>query len=171
MVVVIPRNFAVGLKSGQAKLLLLLVSTFIPLIIVSIIHLFVEPAAPIWKMWLLFESCVFLSSICVTQMGFALFGHFAPFFNLLLVPLMLMTGRNIIPSPLLAPFYQHIGQFLPSGVPGFMQLIYIGQDLWSFMLNLLPISIMTWGITVLKTSQEKSAPVPVASGTTLSATN
>ncbi|MFU1795972.1 hypothetical protein ACM1RC_19085 [Paenibacillus azoreducens] len=41
------------------QLLLLLVSIFIPLIIVSIIHLFVEPAAPFWKMWL-FESCVFL---------------------------------------------------------------------------------------------------------------
>jgi hypothetical protein len=67
------------------QLLLLLVSIFIPLIIVSIIHLFVEPAAPFWKMWL-FECCVFLSSICVTQMGLALFGHFAPFFKSAVCP-------------------------------------------------------------------------------------
>lgn len=97
-----------------------------------------------------------LESICVTQMGLALFGHFVPFFNLLFVPLMLMTGGNIIPSPLLAPFYQHIGQFLPSGVPGFMQLIYIGQNLWSFVLHLLPISIMTWGIKGNYRTKDKS---------------
>ncbi|MBE9914000.1 hypothetical protein G8C92_08130 [Paenibacillus donghaensis] len=155
---------------GSRQLLLLLVSIFILLIIVSIIHLFVEPAAPFWKMWL-FESCVFLSSICVTQMGLALFGHFALFFKSAACPANVNDREKHHSLPLLAPLYQHIGQFLPSGVPGFMQLIYIGQDLWSFVLHLLPISIMTWGITVLKTSQEKSAPVPVASGTTLSATN
>lgn len=144
------------------QLLLLLISILAPLFICAVIRLFVEPAASFWKMWL-FECCVFLSGTCVTQMGLALFGHFAPFFNLLPIPLMIMTGGTIIPSSMLAPFYRYIGNFLPSGIPGFMQLIYIGQGIWIFILNLLLISIVTWGITVLKIYREKSESSSVTS--------
>jgi hypothetical protein len=141
------------------QLLLLLISILAPLVIIAVIDFFVEPAAPFWKMWL-FECCVFLSGTCVTQMGLSLFGHSAPFFNLLPIPLMIMTGGTIIPSSMLAPFYRHIGNFLPSGIPGFTKLIYIGYGISNFVLYLLLISIVTWGITVLWIYREKNATSP-----------
>ncbi|MCC8438558.1 ABC transporter permease [Brevibacillus sp. M2.1A] len=141
------------------QFLLLLISILASLFLSAVIYLFVEPAAPFWKMWM-FECFVFLSGICVTQMGLTLFGHSAPFFNLLPIPLMIMTGGTIVPSSMLTPIYQHLGSCLPSGIPGFMQLIYIGHGIWSFVLNLLLLSAVTWGITVLRIYMEKSTASP-----------
>lgn len=146
------------------QLLLMMITILASLFISSVIYLFIEPAAPFWKMWL-FEWCVFLSGMCVTQMGLTLFGHSAPFFNILLIPLMIMTGGTIIPSSMLSPFYQFIENFLPSGIHGFMQLVYIGQGIGSFVLNLLLISIVTWAITVLRTYMEKEVSAEIIMST------
>jgi hypothetical protein len=69
---------------------------------------------------------------------------------------MIMTGGSIIPSSMLEPFYRHIGSFLPSGIPGFMQLVYIGHGIGGSVQNLFLISIVTWGITVLRVTLEEN---------------
>ncbi|WP_246369774.1 YhgE/Pip domain-containing protein [Saccharibacillus deserti] len=145
------------------QLLLLLICAAAPLVIVSVARLFVEPAAPLWSMWLML-GCVFLASACLTQMSFALLGNVAPLFNVALVPLQLMTAGNIIPAAMLAPFYRHLGSFLPApnGIQGFMRLIYNGDGAGVFAWHLLLIALVTWAITLLRTYLQPANPVPAA---------
>ncbi|MDO3408217.1 ABC transporter permease [Saccharibacillus sp. CPCC 101409] len=166
------------LKRGHGKwnifwsrqILLALVALGAPLPVIGLARLFAEPAASFGSMWLLLV-CVFLASICVTQMSFALLGSAAPLFNVALVPLQLMTAGNIVPSSMLAPFYRHFGSFLPApnGIQGFMRLIYNGEGAGTFMLHLLLIAAVTWGITLLRTGLQKPAVSPAAGATAAAA--
>ncbi|CAM3516524.1 MULTISPECIES: YhgE/Pip domain-containing protein [Saccharibacillus] len=147
------------------QLLLLLICVAAPLVIVLVSRLFAEPASSLWSLWLLL-SLVFLASACLTQMSFALLGNAAPLFNVALVPIQLMTAGNIIPADMLAPFYRHLGSFLPApnGIQGFMRLIYNGDGAGTFMLHLLLIALVTWAITLLRVRLQPDNPAPAAAG-------
>lgn len=141
------------------QILLLAVAVLMPLLVNGVAFLFTDVASSFWQMWF-FHVLVSLACICLTQMSFALFGIAAPLFNVAMVPLQLMTAGNIIPAAMLAPFYRHFGNFLPAsnGVQGFTRLIYGGGSVSSFMINLLLISIVTWGITFARVGLQKEAP-------------
>lgn len=115
--------------------------------------LFSDVASSFAIMWG-FQVLVFLSCICLTQMSFVLFGNAGPLFNVALVPIQLMTAGNIIPVVMLTPFYRHIGSFLPvpNAIQGYLKLIYNGEAVTQYVIHLLLISIVTWGITILRLS-------------------
>lgn len=141
------------------QILLLGVSIIGSLIVTGIAMLFADTAASFWQMWG-FHILVYMACIAVTQMGFALFGNAAPLFNVALIPFQLMTAGNIIPSAMLTPFYRHIGSFLPApnAIQGYLRLIYSGAPVTVFVIHLLLIALITWGITVLRTALTRPAP-------------
>jgi len=144
------------------QLLLLGVSIIGSLIVTGVAMVFADTAASFWQMWG-FHILVYIACIAVTQMGFALFGNAAPLFNVALIPFQLMTAGNIIPSAMLTPFYRHIGSFLPApnGIQGYLRLIYSGAPVTTFVIHLLLIAIITWGITVLRTALIRPASSPL----------
>lgn len=144
------------------QLLLVGVSLFGSLIVTSVAMLFADTAASFWQMWG-FHMLVYAASIGVTQMAFALFGNAAPLFNVALIPLQLMTAGNIIPAAMLTPFYRHIGSFLPApnAIQGYLRLIYNDAPVGSFVLNLLLITLITWGVTWLRTALIRPATAPL----------
>ncbi|WP_112180495.1 YhgE/Pip domain-containing protein [Paraliobacillus zengyii] len=133
------------------QLLLLLVSIFGSLIVTSVAMLFADTVASFWQMWG-FHILVYMASISVTQMSFALFGGLGALFNTALVPLQLMTAGNIIPADMLTGFYRHLGNFLPASnaIQGYMRLIYSGASISPFIMNLLLITVVTFGISLLR---------------------
>lgn len=142
------------------QLLLIIVALVVPTIIVSLAVSFQDVAAPYWKLWL-FHVLTAAACISFTQMSFSLFGNAGPLFNVAMVPLQLMTAGNIIPANMLAPFYQHFGAFLPAsnGVQGFTKLIYTGDSVSSFAVNLVLILIVTFAITVIRLAAQKEKAV------------
>ncbi|WP_458118626.1 YhgE/Pip domain-containing protein [Paenibacillus sp. Z6-24] len=144
------------------QILLLGVSIIGSLIVTGAAMLFADTAASFWQMWG-FHILVYIACIAVTQMGFALFGNAAPLFNVALIPFQLMTAGNIIPSAMLTPFYRHIGSFLPApnAIQGYLRLIYSGAPMTTFVIHLLLIALITWGITVLRTAMTHPAPSPL----------
>ncbi|MGF7046835.1 YhgE/Pip-like protein [Paenibacillus sp. DS2015] len=141
------------------QLLLLAISIVVPLLVIGVASLFTDVASSFWQMWF-FHIVVTLACICFTQMSFALFGNAGPLFNIAMVPFQLMTAGNIIPVAMLAPFYRYIGNFLPAsnGVQGFTTLIYSRGSVTGLIINLLLISIVTWGITITRIRVQKDAP-------------
>ncbi|WP_440116441.1 YhgE/Pip domain-containing protein [Paenibacillus sp. QZ-Y1] len=133
------------------QMLLLCIAVIVPLI-VDIVALQLTDVASSFGALYLYHVLVSLACICFTQMSFALFGNAGPLFNVAMVPLQLMTAGNIIPAEMLAPFYRYIGNFLPAsnGVQGFMRLIYSGEAVGGYMVHLLLIAVITWGITLLR---------------------
>ncbi|WP_052723711.1 YhgE/Pip domain-containing protein [Paenibacillus wulumuqiensis] len=144
------------------QILLLGVSIIGSLIVTGAAMLFADTAASFWQMWG-FHILVYIACIAVTQMGFALFGNAAPLFNVALIPFQLMTAGNIIPSAMLTSFYRHIGSFLPApnAIQGYLRLIYSGAPVTTFVIHLLLIAMITWGITVLRTALTRPAPSPL----------
>ncbi|BBH24855.1 hypothetical protein Back11_62000 [Paenibacillus baekrokdamisoli] len=132
------------------QMLYIAIAIVFPFIITSVAMLFSNVHSSFISMWT-FQILVFLSCMCVTQMGFALFGHFGPLFNIALVPLQLMTGGNIIPTTMLTPFYRQFDNFLPASnaIQGYLHLIYSGSSISTYVVNLILISIVSWGITVI----------------------
>lgn len=145
------------------QILLLLIAVVASLLITSVALLFAETAASFWQMWS-FHILVYISCIAVTQMAFALFGNVAPLFNVALIPLQLMTAGNIIPTAMLAPFYRNIGHFLPASnaIQGYLRLIYSGASVSSFVIHLIWIAVITFGITWIRTALIKPAPSPIS---------
>lgn len=139
------------------QLLLLCIAVIVPLIVDTVALQFTGVASSFGALYL-YHVLVSLACICFTQMSFALFGNAGPLFNVAMVPLQLMTAGNIIPAEMLAPFYRYIGNFLPAsnGVQGFMRLIYSGEAVGGYMVHLLLISIITWGITLLRVGMQKA---------------
>ncbi|WP_138750851.1 YhgE/Pip domain-containing protein [Paenibacillus sinopodophylli] len=150
---------------ARQKLLLLLTIVF-PFIITAAAMLFVDVSSSFITMWT-FHMVVYLACICVTQMAFALFGQAGPLFNVGLVPLQLLTAGNIIPAVMLTAPYRNIGQFLPApnAIQGYMKLIYgSGGSISSYIINLLLISCISWGVTVVCVARrKKTAPAAQAS--------
>ncbi|MBB3109726.1 hypothetical protein FHS18_001789 [Paenibacillus phyllosphaerae] len=141
--------------------LIMLAVAIVASLVVSIIAKSVAPVdASFFGVWG-FELLVFLACICFTQLGFALLGSAGPLFNIFFIPIQLMTAGNIISPEMLAPFYRHIGSFLPvpNGVEGAMHLVYGGGSASTYALHLVLIVIVTWGLTVLRTflAKEKAA--------------
>lgn len=134
---------------ARQKLYVLMIILF-PLLITGVSMLFVEVHSSFLTMWA-FHMLVYTACICVTQMGFALFGQAGPLFNVALVPLQLLTAGNIIPAAMLTGFYRHLGSFLPApnGIQGYMKLIYgSGGSISANVINLILISAVCWGVTV-----------------------
>ncbi|WP_141504239.1 YhgE/Pip domain-containing protein [Paenibacillus luteus] len=135
---------------ARQKLYAIIVVLF-PLLITGAAMLFVEVHSSFLAMWA-FHTVVYLTCICVTQMGFALFGQAGPLFNVALVPLQLLTAGNIIPAIMLTGFYRELGHFLPApnAIQGYTKLIYgSGGSISIYVINMLVISAVCWGITVL----------------------
>lgn len=135
---------------ARQKLYLLIIVIF-PLLITGAAMLFVDVHSSFLAMWA-YHMLVYLTCICVTQMAFSLFGQAGPLFNVALVPLQLLTAGNIIPAIMLTGFYRLLGHFLPApnAIQGYMKLIYgSGGSVSSYVVNMLLISAVCWGITVL----------------------
>ncbi|WP_138494647.1 YhgE/Pip domain-containing protein [Paenibacillus pinistramenti] len=146
------------------QVILLGVALAAPLVVTGVAMLFADPASSFWAMWG-YHILVYLACICLTQMTFALFGGLGALVNVALIPFQLMTAGNILPAAMLTPFYRHIGDFLPAsnGVRGYLRLIYSGADVSVYVLHLLLIAVVTWGITFLRTALDKQQAQPVAS--------
>lgn len=144
------------------QILLLAISIVASLLITTVATLFADTAASFWQMWS-FHLLVYISCIAVTQMAFALFGNVAPLFNVALIPLQLMTAGNIIPAAMLSPLYRNVGHFLPApnAIQGYLRLIYSGASVSSFVIHLLWIAIVTFGITWIRTALINPAPSPI----------
>lgn len=140
------------------QVLMLIIAVIGSFIVTNIALLFVDPVASYFEMWG-FHILVYIASMCVTQMAFALFGGVGALFNVALIPFQLMTAGNIIPSEMLTPFYRHIGSFLPASnaIQGYMRLIYSGSSISTYIMHLVLIAVVTWGITVLRTALTKPA--------------
>lgn len=140
------------------QILLALIAIVVPFIITGAAMLFTDVASSFMAMWG-FHVLVFAASIAVTQMSFALFGNAGPLFNVALVPIQLMTAGNIIPQSMLAPFYRHIGSFLPApnAIQGYLKLIYNGESVTTYVINLILIALVAWVITVVRVASEKKA--------------
>ncbi|KAB7665906.1 YhgE/Pip domain-containing protein [Bacillus sp. B1-b2] len=140
------------------QILMLIIAVVGSFIVTNIALLFVDPMASYLEMWG-FHILVYIASMCVTQMAFALFGGVGALFNVALIPFQLMTAGNIIPSEMLTPFYRHIGSFLPASnaIQGYMRLINSGSTISTYIIHLLLIAAVTWGITVLRTALTKPA--------------
>lgn len=145
------------------QILLLVIAVVASLVITTVASFFADTVASFWQMWS-FHLLVYISCIAVTQMAFALFGNVAPLFNVALIPLQLMTAGNIIPAAMLSPLYRNVGHFLPApnAIQGYLRLIYSGASVSSFVIHLLWIAIITFGITWIRTALIKPAPSPIS---------
>ncbi|MBP3952256.1 ABC transporter permease [Bacillus sp. YZJH907-2] len=132
------------------QLLLIAIALLMPLFTIGLSFLFNDVASLFWEMYG-FHVLVTLSCISFTQMSFTLFGNAGALFNVAMVPLQLLTAGNIIPTSMLAPLYQNLGGFLPAsnGVQGFTKLIYAGSSVNSIAVNLVLITVITFGITII----------------------
>ncbi|MFD6509787.1 YhgE/Pip domain-containing protein [Bacillus sp. NPDC060175] len=133
------------------QIILVAVSILAPLVITGFTMFFVETVASFWIMWG-FQILVYLACICLTQMTFVLMNHWAAFINTALVPLQLMTAGYIVPSSFLSPFYKNIGDFLPASnaIQGYLRLTYSGASISNYVIYLILIAAVTWGITFTK---------------------
>lgn len=136
------------------------IAIIVPLLLSVAIKIFLNVEASFWQLWS-FEVLVFIASICVTQLGFVLFGTMGPLFNVFLVPFQLMTAGNVIAASMLAPFYRDLGSFLPApnGIQGAMHLVYGGGTVGDYAVNLAFIAVVTWGLTILRIAWPSKAVV------------
>ncbi|MFX3632286.1 MAG: YhgE/Pip domain-containing protein [Candidatus Pristimantibacillus sp.] len=151
---ILKRNHSKWSIFWSRQILLLCIAIIVPLIITGVAMIFSgEIASSFVAMWG-FQVLVFLSCICLTQMSFTLFGNAGPLFNVALVPIQLMTAGSIIPAMMLTPFYRHLDNFfpVPNAIHGYLKLIYNGEPVTQYVIHLLLISIVTWGITILRLS-------------------
>ncbi|RAV02684.1 YhgE/Pip domain-containing protein [Paenibacillus sp. YN15] len=142
------------------QLVLASIAIIVPLLLSAAIKMFLPVAASFWQLWS-FEVLVFIASICFTQLAFELLGNYGPLLNAFSVPFQLMTAGNIIAVSMLTPFYRDLGSFLPApnGIQGAMHLVYGGGDVMSYAVNLIMISIVTWGLTVLRIAWPSKATI------------
>ncbi|TYP74909.1 YhgE/Pip domain-containing protein [Paenibacillus methanolicus] len=140
------------------------IAIVVPLLMSAATKLFLAAEASFWQLWG-FEALVFAASLTVTQFAFAYFGNAAPLFNVLLIPVQLMTAGNIISASMLSPFYRELGSFLPvpNGVDGAMRLVYGGGSLSGSAMGLVWITVVALGLSIIRIawSERGKATVPV----------
>ncbi|MDW2885953.1 YhgE/Pip domain-containing protein [Exiguobacterium artemiae] len=130
-----------------------IVLLIVPLVMVSLAFAFAEIETSFLKVWA-FQLLLTAACISITQMNFAIFGPIAPLVNVALIPFQLMTAGNIVPSSMLAPFYQTIGHYLPvpNAVGGLTRLLYFDGDISVYVLRLAVILLVTLAVTLIVTS-------------------
>ncbi|WP_244444657.1 YhgE/Pip domain-containing protein [Paenibacillus camerounensis] len=142
------------------QMVLVGIAIIVPLLLSAAIKIFLNVEASFWQLWG-FEVLVFMASICMTQLGFVLFGGMGPLFNVFFVPFQLMTAGNVIAASMLTPFYRNLGAFLPApnGIQGAMHLVYGGGTVGGYAGNLALIAMVTWGLTILRLAWPSKAAV------------
>lgn len=130
-----------------------IVLLIVPLVMVSLAFAFADIETSFLKVWV-FQLLLTATCISVTQMNFTIFGPIAPLVNVALIPFQLMTAGNIVPSSMLAPFYQTIGHYLPvpNAVGGLTRLLYFDGDISIYVLRLAVILFVTLAVTLMVTS-------------------
>ncbi|MFD2385717.1 YhgE/Pip domain-containing protein [Paenibacillus xanthanilyticus] len=146
------------------QLILAGIAIVVPLLMSAATKLFLVVEASFWQLWG-FEMLVFAASLTVTQFAFAYFGNAAPLFNVLLIPVQLMTAGNIISTSMLSPFYRDLGSFLPvpNAVDGAMRLVYGGGTIFGSAIGLAMITVAALGLTILRIalSERGKAALPL----------
>lgn len=122
--------------------------SIITLIIMRIFSVTIE--TDLLLAWI-FQSILFFSFLCISQIFVILFGNAGMVFNIALTAIQLVSSGALVPRTLLSSFFQKIGSILPAthGVNGYFSSIYGGGDLPSDINHLLIISGISLLIAVL----------------------
>ncbi|WP_026675587.1 YhgE/Pip domain-containing protein [Alkalihalobacterium bogoriense] len=114
---------------------------------------------------IIFQTLVYLSFLCFTQMFTILFGMAGMLFNIISLSIQLVTAGVIVPRVLLSDFYQQLSTIFPAtyGTSGYFTIIYGGASLTEEMLLLCSIIAITFGVTVVRVAltKEKIEEVPL----------
>jgi len=106
-------------------------SLMISLLTVVLMRLFgIDIQISIFSAWM-FQSLLFFSFVCLTQMFVILFGIPGMVFNIIVVAIQLVSSGVMVPRDMLSSFYARISEYLPAtyGVDGYFSIVYGGGDL------------------------------------------
>lgn len=109
----------------------LLLSLTLALLTLGLMALYkMDMQTSLLTVWL-FQSLLFFSFLCFTQVFVILFGNPGMIFNIIAMATQLVSSGTIVPREMLSSFYWKIGSFLPAtyGANGYFSLIYGGGDL------------------------------------------
>lgn len=109
----------------------LLLSLTLALLTLGLMALYkMDMQTSLLTVWL-FQSLLFFSFLCFTQVFIILFGNPGMVFNIIAMATQLVSSGTIVPREMLSSFYWKIGNFLPAtyGANGYFSLIYGGGDL------------------------------------------
>ncbi|MFC4402467.1 YhgE/Pip domain-containing protein [Gracilibacillus xinjiangensis] len=101
---------------------------------------------------LLFQTFVYLSFLCMTQMFTVLFGIAGMLLNIISFSIQLVTAGVLVPRSLLSETYQFYSNIFPAtyGASGYFSIIYGGMNLAAEMKILIFIVLITFAITAMK---------------------
>jgi len=105
----------------------------------------------LFETWV-FQTLVFFSFLCLTQMFVVLFGPAGMVFNIVSLSMQLVTFGVIVPKTMLSNFYQTVGSYFPATyvADGYYTVIFGGTSLSHDMSILLLVSLVTVCIAIGK---------------------